>query len=187
MAAGDTLLVAVWQRCAERMCSGREVPVDSFQWTTQDHDLVSIEPTIGRRRQVGRMAVVAHAPGRARLSARREGDDLAHVITILPPVATLDWEPAEVRLAVGETAIVRAVARDSAGDVVAIVSWSSASHRLPRTGAAVDLRPLEDQSLLVTGLEPGVTCLETRLAHRTAMARIVVTPVSEDAPDHCQH
>lgn len=178
MAVGDTIQAGVWQRaCRRGNCGGGELDVDSFAWSTPDSARIALgRMTVQRRRNtVARVTVAGLAPGQAVLSARRGSEWLDDVITVLPPVASLRWEPREVALAPGQTAVLRAVAWDSAGAPVAVVRWSEMWHRPDQFRSAIGYERLGDL-LIVRGQEPGVACIRVILGHRSDTARVVVRP-----------
>lgn len=53
------------------------------------------------------------------------GRDAAYTYSVIPPVASIRWEPSELDLKVGERAVVRAVALDGSGRVVALLPLGS--------------------------------------------------------------
>lgn len=68
------------------------------------------------------------------------------------------------------------MARDTSGNVVAIIPWGSAWNRPDQLRTAAHLTPFENQLLLVRVEEAGVQCVLVRLGAREDTAHIVVMP-----------
>lgn len=81
------------------------------------------------------------------------------------------WEPASVRVAVGDTAWLRAVARDSEGREVALVPLSGL---LGGSGVVRDFGWVEGRGTWVVGRGSGVVVLTAELGPRRAEAEVTI-------------
>ena len=119
--------------------------------------------------------LVARHAGTVHLTTARADTTLSQFIEVLPAVATFAWEPAVVRAQVGDTIRIRAVARDSAGQIVRVIPADS---HLGGEGMA-SLETLlwgGPFGTVVVARTPGVLDLTAHLGSRSAVFRTVVVP-----------
>lgn len=125
---------------------------------------------------------MAHSPGYHMISAFRCAQEITHLVSVYPSVATPRWEPDEATLVPGDTAFFRAVARDSTGEVVAIIPWQSANDCGNDISFAAAHTPFEEQLLLVVGRRPGRLCVFAKLGARVDTLRVTVRGDSAAEP-----
>jgi len=114
--------------------------------------------------------VTAMSVGEATIAATSEGITANITVTVRSPVATVGVVPNPVQLSVGETAVVRAVARDADGTVVTgiPVIWSS------NTPTVASISP----SGVVTAVSRGTAVLAAQVEGLTATATVTTLGVA---------
>ena len=162
LAVGDSARGrVVRERCTADTCSG--IPLlDPLPWGTNPAGIVRVD-------ERGRM--IARRPGRLTLTVEVEDTVLDREIEVVPKVAALAWEPASVRIAVGDTAWLRAVARNANGEEIASVPLSGV---IGGSGVLQNTGWVEGRGTWVVGRAPGTVTLRAFLGPRRSEAVVTV-------------
>jgi hypothetical protein len=167
LAVGDTLrLRPEVADCAVDVCAVRLAPPPAaYAWRSYHPDVASVGAD---------GALVARAVGDATVEVRGEGREAFATFSVIPPAAAIRWEPAELTLQVGDRAVARAVALDSAGRIVALIPLASVGGP---EGALARAEPLQRGGWVVVRAEHrGTTYLDAYLGARAARLRVTVRP-----------
>lgn len=139
-------------------------PRGEYRWQSSDADVASIGAADG--------TLVARAVGDVTVELEGEGREAANTYSVIPSVASIRWEPSQLELRVGAGAVVRAVALDSSGRVVALLPLASVGGM---SGALATATQSERSGWIrVRGGQPGTTWLTANLGTREARLRVTI-------------
>lgn len=118
--------------------------------------------------------VTAVGDGAAGITVTVEGRSVTSRITVRPSIAVIEITPESPTVAVGRTVQLTAVARGSAGTVLAgpVFEWISSDPRIATVGVGK-----------VGGIRPGSVVVEARADGRSGSTPVTVVPASEPPPD----
>ena len=137
---------------------------EGAQWTSSDPGVLTVSAS-GRVR--------ASAPGLARVTLTRAGQEVSRTLRVVPPVAQLRITPEGQRIQLGDTAWFRVVALDSMSSEIPGVEPII-------YGSEFDVaRPLVRNSRAIPafiGTAPGTVTVHAVIVHRSASATLDVTP-----------
>jgi hypothetical protein len=118
--------------------------------------------------------LLAVAPGTTSIRARVDAQDLSLAIRVLPPIATLRFQPRDTTIQAGDTVLLRLEAYDSGGSVVPAPVFIA--HRLlARPQPFRYGRKQPPAGLLLIGCSPGSEWFGARLGHRADSVTISVS------------
>ena len=137
-----------------------------YTWLSSRPDVATVGADDG--------VLVARAVGDAIVELRGEGREAFATFSVIPRAVSVRWEPAELALRVGERAVVRAVALDGAGRVVALLPLASVGGT---QGVLARAEQSRDGGWIALHAEhPGTTYLTAYLGPREAQLRVTISP-----------
>jgi hypothetical protein len=136
-------------------------------WSTSAPEVLRIDST---------GVLQALTPGRATVSVKALGGEAHRELRVLPPVAQYHFEPRDTTVRIGDTVRVSAVARDTAGALVARLTAGGLSHG--DSGRVIDVLDWADTVLVLQAVAPGTARATGRLGARVDSALIRVVAAS---------
>jgi hypothetical protein len=168
VAVGDTVSLAVNRMsCHVDVCIGSTVGPPFSDWIFVINPAEALE-------KVAEEKFIARQIGAVRIDASRADTVITQRLNIVPPVASLAWDPAILRVRGGDTLHACAVARDARGRVVGIVRPNYAGIG----GGLADIGSIASEKepcRWVAGRDSGQVVLAASLGPR--VARLPVTIV----------
>jgi uncharacterized protein YjdB len=158
---GQTLQLVVDLRDRE----GAALTGHRLTWSTSN-DAVAAVSSAG--------LVTAVGDGAAGITVTVEGRSVTSRITVRPSIAVIEITPESPTVAVGRTVQLTAVARGSAGTVLAgpVFEWISSDPRIAAVGVGK-----------VRGIRPGSAEIEAKADGKSGTTTVTVVPASEPPAD----
>jgi hypothetical protein len=176
ISVGDTVRARIERRtCGYDSCGALEDYREPWVWTAAPAGMAVLVPVDAGRTMYGESGshVIAKHLGVITVHASKGDTVLSRRVELVRPVATLAWEPNITSARVGDTIRARAVARDSAGNVVL---YPRGFRRVMGEGQApVSVQNWNEATgatLAASG--PGVIELQSSMGRRTAVLRVTV-------------
>jgi hypothetical protein len=165
---GDTLTVSTDSFDANGQGTGSRLPA---VWTFSDEALVARTMSSASDRRV---LLRGLRPGVLRVGATIAGQTGTDTVRVIPALAPLRVEPAELTLRRGDSAKVRLIVRDTAGAPVEnlFVSWETRDFTVVRGGCCRDTLTIRVPAVGA----PGTTQLVAKTANMSVALPISVTP-----------
>lgn len=137
-------------------------PRGPLAWTVAPESLARVDD---------RGLLSALVPGTVTLQVTTQDSAVSREVVIIHEVATFGWEPVSAEVSVGDTAWLRAVARDSVGREIASVPLSGLTMG---SDVLLNARWVDGRGVWVVGRRSGIVTVTAVLGSRRAEAEVII-------------